>query len=385
MGARGKFYAIDAGCWWEAAKLGRNTLAALNVLACGTGRDNRTTEWSANAVAKYAGMRTAAAKELLGHLQAHGLADCIKAGRKPRYKLRTWREIRAARERDSSAAADLLKLNGQTPKLEGEKLSTARSLSQEGLLNEPESGIFEAARPSWIWLPNELVTGAGIETPPIKRLLRAKCENSLALMGAFYAAHDLVESYGVDPLLTWQQHDLELVRDVAQWNVYQYAAGGRIWVSGEHKDLSQFYSSIVGGNKSGKFFEAMGTVTDSGLASWKPVVLAGPREYGELMHPLDEELGSLADDAAQSLLFESDLRNTDPGSLLIPILREIEAPTVLSVLRMKYRPKTSFTAAWIARDRNGRPSWTDHYQAIYSQGYRIRENSGAGINGVGHG
>lgn len=51
---RGSFFALDRRIWAELCERGMNWPVAFLVLACGTGRDNRTTSWSAQALNKYA-------------------------------------------------------------------------------------------------------------------------------------------------------------------------------------------------------------------------------------------------------------------------------------------------------------------------------------------
>lgn len=65
---RGRFFLIDSRICDRVYELGMNAAVAYLVLACGTDRDNRITEWSVHAIEKYTGIsraRAAAAVEKL--------------------------------------------------------------------------------------------------------------------------------------------------------------------------------------------------------------------------------------------------------------------------------------------------------------------------------
>ncbi len=52
----GRFFAIYKDQWPKVCALGLNPAVAYLVMACGTGRDNRRTVWSVNAIEKYSGV-----------------------------------------------------------------------------------------------------------------------------------------------------------------------------------------------------------------------------------------------------------------------------------------------------------------------------------------
>jgi hypothetical protein len=65
----GDFFAIGKPQWAIACELGLNPAVAFLTLGRGTGRDNRSTAWSAEAVSKYSGMTWRRAKEAIHDLQ----------------------------------------------------------------------------------------------------------------------------------------------------------------------------------------------------------------------------------------------------------------------------------------------------------------------------
>jgi hypothetical protein len=72
---RGKFFAIDRRSWAKACDCGMNEACAYQVLACGTGRDNRTTLWSCEAIHNYTGMAWSRAKDAIENLRRAQLVE----------------------------------------------------------------------------------------------------------------------------------------------------------------------------------------------------------------------------------------------------------------------------------------------------------------------
>jgi hypothetical protein len=66
----GNFFAIDRRRWAQITALGINPATAYLVLACGSGRDQRTTSWSCHAVETYTGISRTRAKTAVQALVA---------------------------------------------------------------------------------------------------------------------------------------------------------------------------------------------------------------------------------------------------------------------------------------------------------------------------
>src|SRR5271154_4707137 len=69
----GEFFAIDSGIWAKLTAAGMNEAVAYLVLACGTGRDNRTTSWSSQALHNYAGISWENGRAAIERLAKRGL------------------------------------------------------------------------------------------------------------------------------------------------------------------------------------------------------------------------------------------------------------------------------------------------------------------------
>lgn len=143
----GRFVQIDANVWPYVVDSGLNASVVYLVLACGAGRDNRTTTWSVNAVDKYTGIGRSMAKRAIDVLVELG-AISRRDGTRPTYRI------------------ELLSAVNQAP-----------------------FGIeIKDPKPAWIWLPNTLVTGVSGEFAPVECVRRLQNAKTLALLIALEAA-----------------------------------------------------------------------------------------------------------------------------------------------------------------------------------------------------
>jgi len=85
--SHGNFFAIGADEFAAACDLGIKPAVSLLVLARGTGKDNATTSWSAQAIFEKTGIAWRRAKEAIEALCAADIVKVLKAGKKPRYKI----------------------------------------------------------------------------------------------------------------------------------------------------------------------------------------------------------------------------------------------------------------------------------------------------------
>ena len=90
---RGGFFAVDRRAWARACSAGMNAAVAYLVLARGTGRDNRTTAWSVQAIEKYTSISRGRAQQALELLAKDGLVEVLREGTRPKYLLRAAHEV----------------------------------------------------------------------------------------------------------------------------------------------------------------------------------------------------------------------------------------------------------------------------------------------------
>src|SRR6516162_6245512 len=87
------FFSIDRGAFRSAAAGGLNSTIAHLVMARGTGPDNRTTQWSVNAIEKYTGISRPNAKTAVADLLDRGIWKKTRDGTHPVYEAAPGNEI----------------------------------------------------------------------------------------------------------------------------------------------------------------------------------------------------------------------------------------------------------------------------------------------------
>jgi hypothetical protein len=169
------FFAVDRRIWAKLCVPGMmNEAVAYIVQARGTGRDNRTTTWSVESVERYTGISRHRAAAAVKNLQAKGVTRLLRGGTKPKYELVPFSELPGADPRPAFSYHEKMALDRVQRGLALNRncRDQARRAADKGWLLERE-GEFAIApapemKPDWIWLPNELVTGASGEIPPLE-------------------------------------------------------------------------------------------------------------------------------------------------------------------------------------------------------------------------
>ena len=87
------FFSIDRGTFRAAAAGGLNSAIAHLVMARGTGPDNRTTQWSVNAIEKYTGISRPNARKAVADLLQRGVWKKTRGGNHPVYEAVPGNEI----------------------------------------------------------------------------------------------------------------------------------------------------------------------------------------------------------------------------------------------------------------------------------------------------
>jgi hypothetical protein len=325
-GSCGSFFAIDQRTWALVCEWGVNPAAAYLTQACGTGRDNRTTAWSINAIRTYTGMSLSRAQEALGRLIERRVSVLTTGGsRRPRYDLPPWHKIERRKQKD-------------TPEL--------------------------------IWLPNAVVTGASGETPPVQLLRQTRDAMTLRLFVDLYHAQNLRDDGGVSRRFLWQKFERHEVGRRGQMTVWGFSDPAE-WVSRtgpieahcramtkdelENRSASDKRDSR---NWTGSdAFRRIKTLVDLGLVEWVPHLFEGDDDGAEPIHAyglgnggtVEDRLGAAAHVSGVALLTE---RQADwaeeQGLRLAPVPHHFANVQMIGVARLRYRPKTRMTAAWWA-------------------------------------
>lgn len=160
------FFAIGRQTFAKACSLDIYAATAFLVLARGTGPDNVTTSWSANAIADRMGTRWSRAKQAITLLGQQTLLTRKKKSPLPSYKL--------------AKAGEL------------------------------------------IWLPNALVDGVGDAVSPLGRIRQTHDVMTLRLLVELYAEQNLREDGGISRDVVYARYDRVRMSDRAQYVIWGF-------------------------------------------------------------------------------------------------------------------------------------------------------------------
>lgn len=412
MGTRGNFFAVDRRVWAQVCDLGKMNLAiAYLVLARGTLGDLRTTAWSVNAIEDRTAVPRLAAKAAIQGLVDAGFVERRRGGTKPLYFIRSAEavhEVRAAPPpvltQLQSAVLDVVKANpnGIIPPRKHGKASgwpegaphhSVAGLERLGLVRRLQSGAVVAVEPpraptpddaaDWIWLPNTLVDGAEGSQAPVERVRQSQSIAAVRLLVDLYHAQSLSVDGGVNWRTVRMTHDQHKIWEGAEFDVYafrpkqlegwQSAPFIAPHLTGQHQEVQ-----LADGQRTTQdtgwptFWEALGVLRDTGVASLVTTLIEADSAEGTVMHPLacpgegeevEQALGEAAHRAGLALLPPGLAGQLQPGSRVVPILRHHRRSTVVGLVRLRHRANTSATAAWYARAAEWR-SMAERYKVL---------------------
>jgi hypothetical protein len=368
--AKTGFFAVDRRIWAKLCVPGMmNEAVAYIVQARGTGRDNRTTTWSVESVERYTGISRHRAAAAVKNLQQE-FTRLLRGGTKPKYELVPFNALPGADPRPALSYHEKMALDrvqrGLT--LSRNYRDQAKRAADKGWLLERE-GEFAIApapemKPDWIWLPNELVTGASSEIPPLELVRQTQDPMILRLLIEMYRAQNLCEDGGVSRQFMWKTYNRVKVGEHAQFTVWGFH-GGCEWVNWEngltlpHRREKLTDQEIAAGkNPAIDFFRRTAHLSELGISEWAPHLVESAEETGEIIHPLrmggsdniEDLLGRAAHEAGKALITEGQYDWAVKNGIhqLVPVPRHIANVQMIGIARLRYRPHTRMTTAWWA-------------------------------------
>ncbi len=326
----GSFFAIDRGTWSALCDRDMNLAAAYLVLACGTGRDNRTTSWSANSLHEHCGITWERAKTAIDDLIHDGFVS------------------RAAGHSSSRPRYELL----------------SPGTSDE--VNDNSGPI--------IWLPNSIVMGTGKgETAPVHRLRSAGDILAMRLFVEMYHAQNLRDDGGISPRIIRANYERSYVGEQGAYAVwgFKFAQQQIFWKGplGAHEA-----SPNVAGQH--PVWISIGLLEKMGLLSFIPHIFENDSPAAEIHHPygvgtqgeepIETEIGEAADAVARAMCPEWIIENAENEGFehFCPASRTMPNIQMIGVARLRYRPHTSRTAAWYAQLHEFGSAWIEKYQHL---------------------
>lgn len=310
------FFAVGRSTFIKACTIGLNPACALLVMAAGTGKDNASTKWSADAVGRYAGLRWTTAKEAIADLCDAGLVTKGGKPARPSYKL-----------------------------------------AKEGEL---------------IWLPRTVVEGAANEVAPVVKLRQTQDVMTLRLFVELYAGQNLREDGGISTEIIHRKYDRQRAGQQGAYTVWEFEYKNS-YVTWKNSVADPHYRKVTqteeqeGINPAVDFFRRLGAIQSLGLIEWVPYLFES--DEGEPIHPFawdglpaEVELYKAASQAAADMLTEGQLEH-HPG-MLVPVPSHIANVQLIGVARLRYRPHTNMTAAWWANHNSVCQGFADTYRRL---------------------
>jgi len=290
------FFAIGLPEWRQACEIGLNPAVAFLVLACGTGRDNQTTSWSANSVQEYGGIRWERAKPAIEQLVKAGLVTLADTSTKarPRYKL---------------------------------KISEDR-----------------------IWLPKNVVMPLAGEEPIVHRVRQTQDVMTLRLFVELYHAQNLAADGGISRDVLYRKYEKKVCRDVGSMMYLGFTDAGE-WVSWS-TDVTKAHLD-KGENRGKPFFDRIATLRDMGLIQEGTYLFESSSPDAEILFPVNgPEPEERSIHATAYEVVEANLQGgtalLEQHEYVIPVYRHQKTAELYGVFRMRFRAQTANTGAWYA-------------------------------------
>jgi hypothetical protein len=358
---------------------------------------------------KIQGMSRGRAAAAVQSVKDGGLVRVDEAGSRPRYYLLPAHVIPGCEGHPPTLSVEEQALLGEmdpeytyrfsnrrSRRRDQSDLQLARSLTLKGLVSQDTEGRFsvqpydaaKAAEPDWIWLPNTIVTGATNETPPVALLRQAQSPAALRLFVDCYHSHGLAEDGGIHWRRIRRAFTRHRIGERGPYVVWGFQAGS---------DVTWSSSPFVAAHLTGKtksvtnadgltfpqdtgfpaFWEAWHLLKDLGLMETVPHIVEADNDVAEIVHPYaigngepgEQEVASVAHAAGASLLTPSQIEWARDRSLwLLPTLSgRLPNAQMVGIARLRYRPHTKATAAWIAKKEEW-AEWTRRYSSIAASG-----------------
>jgi hypothetical protein len=302
-----RFFAIDRMQFHTVCSLGIAPAIAYLVMAAGTGSDHSLTFWSVNAIEKYTGLSRGRARDAIELLRKQGL---LKKCGKPLYI--------------------------------GSNILQRRRLA-----------LPARTKRHLVWLPTQLVTGAGREQTPLDIVREMSDVLALRLLVDLYDAQNLPEHWGINPLIIRQDWNREKVGERGEWVIWGFASNSlQAW---KNETTEPHIKREKPKDNWEALWSRIHSLTHAGLIEWVPTLVGSSNEDIQPIMPVGGSLEpeiSLRDairDAAWNTLTEWQMDRVEDNVLLVPVRRHLSDCRVIGIARMRYRPQTKQISQWFAQ------------------------------------
>lgn len=393
----GDFFGVDLYAVEKACALGMNPAVAYLVLACFTGKTNRFTPASTNAVEKYTALGRKRASEAIEALQVAELIRRVpRDGERPRYELLSAppappppsvKALEYRKEQLSPVQREAFEMVERGEKLRGKWSAAAKVAKRKGWLDQLSySGPFivrppppppPETKPKMVWLPNELVTSAANESSPVERIRKTSDPLALQLLVELYSEQSLTDDGGIDRRTIWHSFSSELLGTVPPYNVWAFSKR-------EQRCRGTLIPAYKASDPTRNAWDGILLLEALGLIQWRLQLFdasdgalmypLGTMNPGELIKPSDavwreNEIGHAARGAGEALA--NHLGKQPPqGAIVVPVGKEIPKPALIGIARLRYRPKITDTSKWFRQLVEKRDKWVEGFTELHQRALR---------------
>lgn len=290
------YFVVGLDTFHKAIALGLNPACVFLVLARGSGPDDVTTAWSAEAAAKRLGIRWHAARTAIEDLRRAKLVTVNRGSTRPAYTL--------------------------------------------------------AKKGDVVTLPNALIEGVAGELSPVRRVRQMQDPLTLRLFVDLYAVTHLPGWGGIDPGVVRAAFTIERAGERGAFTAWRFEPSQSWLTWGDITTPHRLDADSIpdGGNKGSAFWQRFRMLQRDGLIQLVPMVCEG--EEGEALFPMtpdtdvpqEAELYAMATTAGALVAPEW----ADDDHNLVPLPHRMATPAVRGVYRLRYRPHTAPTRVWYA-------------------------------------
>jgi hypothetical protein len=379
---RGSFFAIDRRAWARVCDLNINAMTAYLVLARGTGHDQRTTSWSVNAIETHTGISRPRAQKAIDALVQAGLVRITRGGTRPKYSIIPAHEVPGCEgypppEMDAAEQKLFDRLVSGTTFVPANLRTIASALVKKGWARSA-SERFEhcrairydaeaAAKPDWIWLPNDIIDGAAGETAPVELVRQTQNAPTLRLLIDLYHAQILASDGGIHWRSIRQQFSRHKVGERGPFIIYGFQPGDtEAWINKPfiRSHMTGEMEAVEGSDRKRDrgwpiFWKAWNHLMSLGLVALVGHLVEADNDTADIIHPYaadssgeasERRAGRAAHEAGMAMLTEAQQNTAEANGLhLAPVRTHITEVQMVGIARLRYRPRTSATAAWSTR------------------------------------
>lgn len=330
-GNQAGFFAIEKLRFERTCELGMNAAVAFLVICCGTGKDNKESKWSINAIEKYTGISRGRAKKAVQLLLREGLIKLVKGktGAHPCY------QVMFLRKKKGEVEAKL-----------------------------PSNNI--------IWIPSGIVQSVAGETPPVERLRQTQDVSILRLFIELYEDQNLIDDNGIAREVLHRAYKKEVL-----------GKSGKFYIASFLKELQTFstrrgmlksYATPIDENGEANLqvlFDKFTLLSDMGLIQEIPHLLDSDNYEGEVIHPIDTSIEEASRSAAMAMLSKfknnDELSEAEDNHFLIPIPNHTPNAAVVGIYQLRYKSRTKLTAKWYQEHLKRSSQALNAYQEMESE------------------